>query len=209
MAIETIKALPDDDVYRQIRHIIPRRFPTLAGLQPELNIAVQFRTSDKEGKPALKFHGYPALAVIRVVGLEDRLDGGPDVRITIDQDRFYRLTAIRQEAVLTHELMHVEFPGEIRDQNGCLIPLLDLAGRPKIALRCHDFEIGGFDEICEWYGADAIEKVALTQTMDRLRQMPLPFEEDDPGETVAFKGKPDKVWNKKEIDRAFSQAAAK
>lgn len=179
MPIETIKAKPNDPVHGIIQHLVKNQFPTLAALVPELRIAVQYRVSDKDGKPALKCRGYPALAVISVVSLEDRLDGAPDVRITIDKDRYDRLTPKRQEATICHELRHIQFPGSERDENECVTPKLDSAGRPKVGLCHHDWELGGFDDLVQWYGDDAIEHVALEMINERVRQMEFRFEDPD------------------------------
>jgi hypothetical protein len=55
-----------------------------------------------------------------------------------------------------------------------------------VKLRLHDWEVGGFSLIVDWYGDDAIEKQIVNSINDRLGQMTLPFmDAEQPGNRKA------------------------
>jgi hypothetical protein len=126
---------------------------------------------DKNGEPkgpALKLHGYPCAALVRLNNLKQRVQGMADATIEIDGDGWDERPVSEQLAILDHELEHVELeavgPSGAAKSDNC--------GRPKLWLRPHDFHGGGFKVIIERHGGDALEakhcfdfSKALTQAM--------------------------------------------
>jgi hypothetical protein len=92
----------------------------------------------------LKHHGYPAAAVVKINNLKDRVEGKADCTIVFDGDSFPDWPESKAAAVVDHECQHLEL---IRDEQGNVET--DDAGRPKLKLRLHDVEIGGFQAIIE------------------------------------------------------------
>ncbi len=101
--------------------------------------------------PAIKGHGYPAAAQVKLVNLRDRVAGLPDALIVIDGDEWPDWSEQRRTAVIDHELTHLHPTGDTDD-----------ADRPKLQLRLHDFQIGGFLEVIQRHEADALELESLT-----------------------------------------------
>jgi hypothetical protein len=159
-----------------VDRLIADRYPALA--QHEIRIGYLYQ------KGGVKLHGYPCCATVKVCSLKDRKLHGHDVLITIDGDSFQgwdEWPEAKRQAVLDHELYHLTL---VRDKNYRV--KTDDLGRPKIKLRKHDFEIGGFAEICRRHGDAAVELQALRATTDSLGQLCWDWAE---GPRVKGKGK--------------------
>lgn len=108
-----------------------------------------------EGDEApVKLHGYPCAAAISVIAYKQRVDKRADAEIIIDAAWWDNATEPQQRALLDHEITHLEIE---RDKDGCL--KTDDAGRPKLKLKLHDWQLGGFRSIAARYGDDAPEVV--------------------------------------------------
>src|SRR5687768_5930298 len=66
--------------------------------------------------PAVKLHGYPCLAVIRIVPYKQRVQGISDAEITIDHVKWQELHADQKRALIDHELAHLELKEEKKGQ---------------------------------------------------------------------------------------------
>ena len=110
----------------------------------------------EEDEPAVKCHGYPAQAVISIIPLKQRVDKRADAEIVIDEKNWNDLTEPQQRALLDHEISHLE----IKLKDGFIET--DDIGRPKLKLKLHDFDFGGFRSVAKRHGEDAPE-VRLAQ----------------------------------------------
>jgi hypothetical protein len=110
---------------------------------------------DEDGEPAVKLHGYPCAAVVSVIPLKQRVDKRADAEIVIDRERWDDMTDAQRRALLDHEIEHIELQV---DENGLL--KTDDVGRPKLRLKLHDWQRGGFRAVARRHGADAPEVVA-------------------------------------------------
>jgi hypothetical protein len=133
-----------------------------------------------DGKPAVRHHGAAALAQIKIVGAEERSTGGPDVRIKIDWARWLDLGPKSREAILAHELYHVEFA---KTNEGNL--KRDDYDRPIVRLIPDDWSITGFKEVADWYGEDSIEKRSFNTLGEILSQATFDFKDDPPVEDLS------------------------
>lgn len=131
-----------------------------------------WKSSTDEDKPALKHHGYPALATIKVNSEEARQHGQADALVRIDRDRWQGMTAARRRALIDHELCHLDL---VTDEDG--MPKLDDAGRPRLRMVPHDFECGVFDAVVRRHGEESPDHQALKQAGERLTQKLLAFSE--------------------------------
>ena len=102
--------------------------------------------------PAVKVGGYPCAAKIKLVPLVQRADGRADVEVIIDADQWDDMTDPQREALLAHELYHLELCKDEEDNI-----LGDDIGRPRLKLKKHDHQFGWFNAIAERYADESGE----------------------------------------------------
>lgn len=133
------------------------------------------KAEDEEGDsgPPLKHNGYPAAAVVEVTKVKQRLFGMPDAVIWIDKEHWEDLNETEQDALLDHELTHLEIA---KDKEGELKS--DDQGRPVLKIRLHDFQIGGFDSVVRRWGAGSLEQQQVHKTyIKQTEQLRFRFDE--------------------------------
>lgn len=126
--------------------------------EAKVKVDVLSVATDGEG-PALSHQGYAALAVVRVTNIKERTKGLGDAEIVIDEERYSQLADAEKDALIDHELYHLEV---IIDKK-TLRPKLDCRGRPRLRTRKHDHQFGWFREIADRHGAAAIEVKQATK----------------------------------------------
>lgn len=141
-------------------------------LEADLKISFLFVSHDGVG-PALTHGGYPAAAVVKANSLKDRVEGKADVTITIDKEWWEQHDTSQNLALLDHELYHVMIA---RDDDGKTI--LDDAGRPKVRMRPHDYQIGGFHDIAKRHRMKSVDMSAIQDVHVKFVQAHL-FAGDD------------------------------
>lgn len=161
-----------------VHNVLTAEYPSIAQMQPSLQIGVLFAETDKPGKPALTKGGLPITAQIRVVSEEGRAAGGPDVLLVIDSDRWTYQSNEERYSLIHHELHHLIPVNLLPALDGGSCCEIDSLGRPKIKIRKHDFEIGGFNLIVERYGDSSAEWKAVKQVYTEYHQTLLPFAVD-------------------------------
>lgn len=105
------------------------------------------REEGDKPQPCLKLHGHPAIAIVSLTPIKHRAKGAPDALIEIDGVCWDDLCETEQDAVLDHELTHLELvlaDGGSPKRDGC--------GRPKLRIRLHDHEYGWFHQIALRHG---------------------------------------------------------
>lgn len=133
------------------------------------------RDKDDEPIPALKHHGYPAAAVVKINSLSDRQQGCMDATITVDEYSWQEKTDAEKLAILDHELAHLELKFDT-SENGSGALIRDDLGRPKIKIRLHDWQMGGFNHIAERHGPSSAEQqLVATLAEQTWVQGALPF----------------------------------
>lgn len=116
-----------------------------------------------ENGDAVKHHGYPASATIKIVPQKDRITKGYDAEMVIDEKAWESMNKKCRVALLHHELMHLELK---RDKEGTIE--LDDNGRPKLKSRPGDFNAGdGFKEVIAAHGESAVELLSYRLTLAR------------------------------------------
>lgn len=189
MAKTHFKPEPSHEVFSLLASVIERWHPVVHKLTPALSLGVLFvSVDDPEKEVPLKHHGHQAAAIIRVVSQRDRAAGGPDVLLEIDSHQWNDMDDDEKTSLLDHECVHVDFPGAKQSPDGTAWwPETDSLDRPKVGMRPHDWECGGFYSIVERHGQDAHEKKYLDRVNEKLRQKTLPFAEESPANhTVTF-----------------------
>ncbi len=109
-------------------------------------------TGEPKG-PALKHHGYPALAVVKVNSQRDRAEGKADCTITFDGLGWVSWHEAKRRAVVDHEISHLELMLEDEDNSASV--KLDESLRPRLKILPHDVEMGFFNRIVEWESINA------------------------------------------------------
>lgn len=153
------------DIDELIRETIEEHYAETLG-KAEVTVAavLKFAPLDKEtGKPkgpALKLHGWPCAATIKITPILQRVLDVPDAIMTIDGDRWPKWADERKAAIIDHELCHLV--AEIEND----IVITDDIGRPKLRMREHDWQTGGFREIVERHGEAALEILQTHEFID-------------------------------------------
>lgn len=115
---------------------------------------------------ALRHNGYAAAATIKIVAPKQRALGQADALVTIDSTTWDVLDEAERVALLDHELEHLQvrsgaigYPVAIDADTGELVgkAVLDEQGRPKLLMKLHDWQLGGFKAIAERHGTGALE----------------------------------------------------
>lgn len=163
----TCYQLADATVHAMAREILKTHHPELKIGDGEedndyLRLCIMFAFGDAgSGEPAVKLHGYPCAAVISIIPYKQRVDKRADAEIIIDQSQWQDFTAPQRRALLDHEITHLELQ---RDDIGLV--KTDDQGRPKLSMRLHDYQVGGFASIAKRYGGDALEVIQAKQMRD-------------------------------------------
>ena len=134
-----------------------------------LKLSVLIARGEDEHEPALKLHGYPALAITKILNLKLRAYGLGDAEIVIDGGRWELLSRRQRTALIDHELTHLE-PVE---KKGMLVR--DEIGRPKLQMRLHDIEIGVFTEVAARHGAESIERQQYARLVEAMEPLEMEF----------------------------------
>jgi hypothetical protein len=138
-----------------VTKMLERYHPQLRDAKVTFTYLFAHAAVDKNGDPkgpAVRFGGYAALAVIKIIGLKERADTRADAELTIDGDRWPELSEAGRYALVDHELEHLELK---HDKDGNV--QRDDLNRPKLVIRKHDHQFGWFDAIVRRHGKDAIE----------------------------------------------------
>ncbi len=126
--------------------------------------------NDKLIGDALKHHGVKALSICRNLALKDRAMGRGDAEISLDGDWWEdEATEAQQEALLDHELHHIE----VRTKDGAV--LTDDLQRPLLRLRPHDFQFGWFKIIAARHQLSSQECIQARAIADDAGQLFWPF----------------------------------
>lgn len=129
------------DVLKVLQKALKEFHPDLVEAKVTIDCLFAFGPDDDEGVIPVKLHGYPCQAVVRRTGLKERAKGCADAEIVIDEGNWNSLHVNEQLALIDHELEHlvvVKKDGEIQR---------DDLGRPKLKMKLHDYEIGGFENV--------------------------------------------------------------
>lgn len=138
-----------DDVHELARKVIEKWHPDL--WEAGATVGCLFASCD-DG-PAVKLHGYPCIAKVRIVPYKERVKGSEDIEVIIDQEWWVKHHADERMAIMDHELTH---PEPKRDKKSGKIKQDDL-GRPKLGMRLHDWEVTGFTEVAMRHKAASAE----------------------------------------------------
>ncbi len=165
----------ESSVHTAMLAVMKKYYPDL--IEAGVTVCCMFTHAavDKDGNPkgpALKHHGVPSAAIIKINSLKDRVQGKEDCTMEIDGDLWPDRPEKEKNGIFHHELQHVEVQ---KEEDGST--KLDDANRPKIKLRPHDMEFGIFYSTIDVYGSDCIDSQHLAGAAKKWKQLDLPFPE--------------------------------
>ncbi len=164
------------EIREMIRELIEANHPDLRDAEVTVGCLMACkRESDGTLLPesAVKLHGYECAAVVRVTPLKQRAHGVADSEIVIDGNSWGDRPLLEQHAILDHELEHIQVL-KFSQRKGGEIKTDDL-GRPRLKLRLHDWEMGGFASIAKRHGSHALEVQAARSFQDKHGQYVFEF----------------------------------
>lgn len=135
------------------------------------------------GGAGLKHNGYPCAGTIKIVPLERRALGQGDALLTLNGATWDELSYEERLACVDHELEHLLVRAqkgtspsgfiEIDEETGAMVgqPAGDDLGRPKLAMRLHDWQLGGFTKIARRHCLASLEVQAVRACRDDRGQL--------------------------------------
>lgn len=160
-----------EEQHEVVQQMMEKYHQPLVDAQVKIDVLRAWARKDKNGDPvgpALTLHGWPCLAIVRVIPYKQRVKGCGDAEIAIDDERWDELSEWDRKALIDHELEHLELRHKQDD--------LD---RPKLKLRHHDYRLEGFHSIIRRHGRFALEwqeyvRLAVDQDCP-VKQLWLPY----------------------------------
>jgi hypothetical protein len=180
----------DQSVTDVVTRIVERYHQPLRDAGVTFAVQVARPKTDEDGEPvevALKEHGYPCSAKVRIIPYRDRVNGLPDAEITIDGDEWDTLTDRQREALMDHEIEHLELSVTVTAA-GATVVNRDDCERPKLKIRKHDHSHGWFDSVVRRHGEASPEWRSWDEFEQRRQQLWLPYmgvEQDELDEVAA------------------------
>lgn len=160
------------DVSNTIEHCQEEYHEDLEGV----TIAGLFAFDTESSLPVLNHQGYPAGAIVRITPLKDRALGMADATIVVDRAGWLALSARQRNALIDHELTHLEVKTEEEEGAKDPVPVYDALGRPKLVMRKHDHQFGWFDEVAKRHGEASPEVRQARVLMEKSGQLYFDFE---------------------------------
>lgn len=172
-----------EDVLGHIGRMFDQYHPELEGA----TIGALFVFDEEHGEPVLKHQGYEAAAVVSITPKKQRALGIADAVIVIDRAHWLTLNAGQRDALIDHELEHLDrvISKETEDQPAA--PQFDSLGRPKLAMRRHDHQLGWFDDVARRHGDASVEVRQAKQLVAMTSQLYFDFTPMPPGAPIEAK----------------------
>jgi hypothetical protein len=165
------------EVRERIEATMGKYHPELAKHDVTVDVLIAWHT---DGEAAVKLHGYACAATIGVTPYKQRVLGVADAVMTVDGETWNRLAERERESLIDHELQHLEVQYDDEGETKS-----DDLGRPKLKLRLHDWELGGFEAIVRRHGKASIDWQSLNVTAEKvLRQLAFEWSDDMAGSPV-------------------------
>lgn len=152
-----------------------------------VTVSALFVFDEESCEPLLKHQGYPAAAVVSITPVKQRALGVADAVIVVDRSHWQMLSARQRDALIDHELQHLtRVIAEATDEEP-EHPKCDVLGRPKLAMRQHDHQLGWFDDIARRHGEASPEMRQARQLLAVTDQLYFDFAAPGPQEPVKRK----------------------
>lgn len=160
-----------DDVATHITRMQGQFHPEIE----HVTVAALFVFDEESGEPALKHQGYEAAAVVSITPTKQRALGIADALIVIDRATWLTLTAPQRDALIDHELEHLDRVISKETDEEPAAPQFDSLGRPKLTMRRHDHHLGWFDDVARRHGDASCEMRQAKQLVSMTAQLYFDF----------------------------------
>lgn len=140
-----------DEVGKRVIALIEKYHPELHANSVKVD-CISVASTDPDDPTPLKLNGYPCAAVIKVISSKDRTMGRGDAEIVIDELSYLSMLDREKDALLDHELTHLEVK-----KNKFGRTKMDEHNRPKLGMRLHDRQYGWFDSVAKRHGSASME----------------------------------------------------
>lgn len=161
--MKTYEKAPDE-VHDRVAALIARFYPEFKTVRLKLDLIMA--STDAEDGHAVALNGYPCQAVVKIIGLKERTMGRGDAEIVIDAENYDSLTDAEKDALLDHELYHLD---PQRNKSGKW--KTDDQGRIVLKMRKHDRQFGWFDAIARRHGKASAEVIQFTEFTGEAEQL--------------------------------------
>lgn len=152
--------IAEPELHARVKKLIAQHHRALA----HWGVTVSVLVSDKP----LRHHGADAAAIVRISPPRERAQGCADATITLRGTDWDRRSEATQDAILDHELTHLDVqtrPAAFNPRTGALeegaldgcMAKLDDDDRPKLKIKPHDHQFGWFESVAERHGAASLE----------------------------------------------------
>jgi len=178
--------LAPKDVLHVVERMMKQYHPELRDANVSVDCLFAHAARDKNGDSvghSIKHGGYPANAIIRIIGLKDRTAGRGDAEMVIDGDQWELWSEQEQAALVDHELTHLEL---VVDKHGTLVR--DDLNRPKLKSRKHDHQFGWFDCVARRHGEASFEVRQWNEFEGKREQLWLFTDADESTLSVSVSG---------------------
>lgn len=156
-----------------VLHAMREYHPELVEYGVTVRVLLAHAPRDDNGEPkgpAIRHHGYPARARIKVNSLQDRVEGKADATLVIDGDNYDDWPDAEMLALADHELRHLELVTK-PDEHDNPVVQLDDANRPKLKIRPHDIEVGAFVDVIHRHREHAVEAQTIREAQKLIQGM--------------------------------------
>lgn len=140
-----------------------------------VTVSALFVFDDESSDGVLKHQGYPAAAVVSITPMKQRALGVADAIVIVDRSAWQIMGVRQRDALIDHELTHLERVIAEATEEAPEHPKCDALGRPKLAMRRHDHQLGWFDDVARRHGEASCEVRQAKQLMASTDQLYFDF----------------------------------
>lgn len=140
-----------------------------------VTVSALFVYDDEKSDSVLKHQGYPAAAVVSITPVKQRALGMADAVILVDRSTWQMMSARQRDALIDHELTHLTRVIAAATDEEPEHPKTDSIGRPKLAMRQHDHQLGWFDDIARRHGDASSEVRQAQHLLESTKQLYFDF----------------------------------
>jgi hypothetical protein len=155
----------------------------------QVKIGIIMAMSSSEETTALRLHGYPVAAMVKIVPLKDRITKEYDAEMMIDASLWKESNIKRKTALIDHELSHIEVrrkkpekpkKGEPKREIDPLGEVVyDDIGRPALKTRKGDYNVGdGFLKVIQRHQDESFETININSAMSAIEEALSAVEEE-------------------------------
>lgn len=164
------------DLEDHIRRMQAEHHEELEGV----TVSALFVYDDESSESVLKHQGYPAAAVVSITPVKQRALGIADAVIVVDRPTWQVMSARQRDALIDHELQHLTRVIAEATEEEPEHPKCDSIGRPKLAMRRHDHQLGWFDDVARRHADASVEVRQAQHLLQSTKQLYFDFESITP-----------------------------